>query len=202
MIDSVSARKDEPVIVKKPGNGRIQAGVAISRGFQPDSRDFQAGGALFLQYACEGKGLGRRTGYANGKAKKGLRIEPAQLLPPFYDVTDDTDCRRRELGPGCVVSHLCQGADQGRLIPARTPADEGHRCFRRPAVTEQLFCNIGQVTYAHDEDQRVYSCGQVLPVNRRVALCRILVACNDGKGRGKGPVRHGNAGISRCGNGG
>src|ERR671911_85001 len=91
------------------------------------------------------------------------------------DVSDDDDRRRPQVGLGDPGRDVLEGPCYGPLLWHGTPPDTGDRCLPTPTGLDQPGRDLLQSSHAHVQNERLGTVGQLLPVDVRAALGRVLV---------------------------
>ncbi len=200
MLHPIGRGINNPVKISQPTNGLVQCCIAIRWWLDANSRCLQTICPQILQPCCQLGSLSPRTSYQNPLAKEGFQlwiIKPSQLLPQLYHIAYQKDAWWLDL---LIFSHFsCLSYRRGPhlLLCLGAPTDNCHRSITAAAVFHQLCRNLWQIGYTHEEYHCIRGGGKLLPVNIRIILGWILVACYHGKRSSNAPMGNRNPGISR-----
>jgi hypothetical protein len=186
----VGARHAQHVEPSEVGQPRVER-LDPDRGRLDDARAQRA------QPRRQRAGLCPRARHDHAAPGKRPGREPGELLVQPRDGAHDRDRRRAHL---CLARARCDVGERSAdhaLVGERPALDDRHRFARRaPAVDEPLRDAV-EPAHAHVEDERPRERGERRPVDLRLVLAGILVAGDEGDGRGHAALRHRDPGVGR-----
>ena len=199
-FDAVRAREDQPLIRVELRDGRIDGRIAVIGRGDCDSRLLDDAGAELFEAGRELRGLAARARDEHRLAKERLLaqlVEPLQLAAQLDDLADDEDGRGLQSRLLDIFGDLADRRHKDLLLRLRAPANDGSRRIGRTAIRDELRRDVRQIGHAHEEDERVDACRELVPADVALALRRVFMAGDDGERRRDAAVRDGDAGIGR-----
>ena len=200
MLHTVDTGKDHPVIVLQFSDGRIQSRVRIGRRNNANHRCLDAGCTKCRQFLRQCRCLNTRACDKNAFSKKRTElsaVEPAQTISQAHHIPHNED---RGRSYPITTHHLSRLTDRRHvrlLIGTRPPSDKCCRSICGTPILDQIFRDLRKICHAHQKDQCIHTCCEMLPADVRLRFRRILVPRDHGKGNRNTSMCHRNTGIGR-----